>query len=121
MVDLLSALETPIKICFVLVCVSVFMAISAMPNTTENPPVISQAQVVNIQESVDQAVNGSLPEGWYIVEADNKYRWVDNDGFMTRFDYDSYGEAVEAAWSYFEFETKKKREDDIIWKRVEPR
>jgi len=55
-----------------------------------------------------------LPPGFSYQKSNfDEYRWVDRNGYPNIFEQKNYAEMVESAWSWYEFEKRKK---DTVWK-----
>lgn len=57
-----------------------------------------------------------LPYGYKMETNGAEFAYVNDDGYRTLFPSDSLEEAIEAAWSYYEYEYKKNNE---TWKKFE--
>lgn len=57
-----------------------------------------------------------LPYGYSMETNGNEFAYVDSDGHRTLFPADSLEEAIKDAWSYYEYEDKKKTE---VWQSFE--
>jgi len=57
-----------------------------------------------------------LPAGYEVgKDGTGKYRWKDEDGFVTGYSYHTRAGAVRRAWGFYDFMRDSKAESQIIW------
>jgi len=79
---------------------------------------ISASSDISVYYDTDSVVTigKGLPYGWEIVSnGRGQYRWKDDTGFMDTFLSDTYDEAVDEAWDFFNFKQEKRKVESQSW------